>query len=310
MKRRDFLKTSAAAAGLAGSLTPLQALKAGEMPGTVSDSTATAPADDRPADYLRRVQGRSFLRRLTPASSATNRVSPMPPAERVKRNIVPRHGFCSTAPGTTVGECLISGNGTMNIELMGEPYSEQVLFHHESLLMPWKRPLEAPKVADIFPQVRQMVLEGNHGEAMSLAVERMSASPIKQSTEPHLTIPAFLMRLDFPKSSAVKDYLRTVAFETGELNVHWSDDRGEWVRQTFASRPENVVVQRLAAPAGQSVNVRISLQKSAQWSMNNGMTWGGRPTRGAVQGRRGRRSSPGRQRTAVDLPMSLGPLGR
>ena len=50
----------------------------------------------------------------------------------------------------------------MTIELMGDPYSEQILFHHESLLMPWKRPLEAPKVADIFPQVRQLVLDGKH----------------------------------------------------------------------------------------------------------------------------------------------------
>ncbi len=80
-------------------------------------------------------------------------------AERVRRKIVPRRGFCSIAPGELVSESLTSGNGTMTIELMGDPYAEQILFHHESLLMPWKRPLEAPKVADIFPQVRQMVLD-------------------------------------------------------------------------------------------------------------------------------------------------------
>ena len=85
----------------------------------------------------------------------------MPLAERVRRKIVPQRGFCSIAPGDLVSESLTSGNGAMNIELMGDPYAEQILFHHESLLMPWKRPLEAPQVADIFPQVRQMVLDGN-----------------------------------------------------------------------------------------------------------------------------------------------------
>ena len=94
----------------------------------------------------------------------------MPLAERVRRKIVPQRGFCSIAPGDLVSESLISGNGAMNIELMGDPYSEQILFHHESLLMPWKRPLEAPQVADIFPQVRQMVLDGKHAEAIALAV--------------------------------------------------------------------------------------------------------------------------------------------
>ncbi len=207
----------------------------------------------------------------------------MPLAERVRRKIVPQRGFCSIAPGDLVSESLISGNGAMNIELMGDPYSEQILFRHESLLMPWKRPLEAPNVADIFPQVRQMALDGNR-EAMSLAVERMNASPIKQNTEPHLTIPAFLMQLDFPKTASVKNYLRTVNFENSEIKVLWTDEHGDWLRQTFASRPDNVVVQLLTATAGQTMNVRISLQKSAEWSMSNGMTWGNHPARGATKG--------------------------
>ncbi|HXR06520.1 MAG TPA: glycoside hydrolase N-terminal domain-containing protein, partial [Candidatus Acidoferrum sp.] len=207
----------------------------------------------------------------------------MPLAERVRRKIVPQRGFCSIAPGDLVSESLISGNGAMNIELMGDPYAEQILFHHESLLMPWKRPLEAPQVADIFPQVRQMALDGNR-EAVSLAVQQMNAGPIKQNTEPHRTIPAFLMQLDLPKTASVKNYLRTVNFENSEIKVTWTDEHGDWVRQSFASRPDNVVVQWLTAPTGQSVNVRISLQESAEWSMSSGVSWGNRPARGASKG--------------------------
>jgi hypothetical protein len=165
----------------------------------------------------------------------------------------------------------------MTIELMGDPYSEQVLFHHESLLMPWKKPLEAPQVADIFPQVRQMVLAGKDREAMALALRHMNDGPIRQDTNPHLTIPAFLMHLDLPKTASVKDYLRTVDFETGEAKVHWTDEHGDWVRQAFTSRPDDVVVQWLTAPAGQLVDVRIALQRSAQWSMVSGMDWGSHP---------------------------------
>ena len=125
-----------------------------------SAKAGAASADNRPAEYLRRVQEDRFLPK-PPAPARSYPISPMPLAERVRRKIVPQRGFCSIAPGNLVSESLISGNGAMNIELMGDPYSEQILFHHESLLMPWKRPLEAPKVADIFPQVRQMVLDGN-----------------------------------------------------------------------------------------------------------------------------------------------------
>jgi hypothetical protein len=198
----------------------------------------------------------------------------MPLAERVRRKIVPQRGFCSTAPGTLVSDALISGNGAMNIELMGDPFAEHILFHHQSLLMPWKRPLEAPNVADIFPQVRQLALEGKTRDAVALALQHMNNSPIKQDTEPHLTVPAFLMQLDSPKAAAVKDYVRTLNFENGEIQVAWTDEHGDWLRRTFASRPDNVIVQWLTAPAGQKVNVRISLQKSAEWSMRSGMDWG------------------------------------
>jgi alpha-L-fucosidase 2 len=186
-------------------------------------------------------------------------ILPMPLDQRLKRNIVPKHGFCSIVPGRTLSEGLTSGNGAMNIELTGDPYSEQVLFHHESLLMPWKRPLEAPKVADLFPQVRQMVMDGKYQEAIEMAFKEMEKGPIKSNTWPHPTVPAFLMRLDFPKTASVKDYLRTVNFESSEANVYWNDEHGDWLRQTFTSRPDNVVVQRLTAPKGQLVNVRITL---------------------------------------------------
>ena len=273
MKRRDLLKTSAAAAGLMGSL---KYRRCSPRPKAIPKSirpTGAPLADNRPAEYLRRVRGDSFLPK-PPAPARPYPVSPMPLAERIRRKIVPQRGFCSIAPGSLVSESLTSGNGAMNIELMGDPYAEQILFHHESLLMPWKRPLEAPNVANIFPQVRQMVLDGKNREAMALAIQHMNESPIKQDTEPHLTVPAFLMQLDFPKAAAAKDYLRTVNFENGEIKVAWTDEHGDWLRQTFASRPDNVVVQWLTAPAGQTVNVRISLQKSAEWSMRSGMDWG------------------------------------
>ena len=278
MKRRDLLKTSVAAAGLIG-------VVAEGDPQEPSEHTVVPPADNRPAEYLRRVQGDRFLPK--PPAPATYPISPMPLAERIRRKIVPQRGFCSIAPGKLVSDSLISGNGTMNIELTGDPYEEQILFHHECLLMPWKRPLEPPAVANIFPQVRQMILEGKNREAVALAIQHMNDGAIKQDTEPHLTVPAFLMQLEFPKAAQAKDYLRTVNFENGEIKVAWSDEHGDWVRQTFSSRPDNVVVQWIAAPAGQPVNVRISLRKSAEWSMRSGMDWGSHSGIGATAPDRG-----------------------
>jgi len=274
MKRRDFLRTSGAATGLMGPLKASPKLAADESePKETSEQTGAPLTDNRPAEYLHRVQKDPFLPK-PPAPARSYPIAPMPLEERVRRKIVPRRGFCSIAPGELVRDSLTSGNGAMRIELMGDPYAEQILFHHESLLLPWKRPLPPPQAADIFLQVRQMVLAGRDREAMTLALQRMNDSPIKQDTEPHPTVPAFLMHLDLPKAEPVRDYLRTLDFETGEAKVHWTDEHGDWVRQTFTSRPDNVVVQWLTSPPGQPVNVRIALQESAEWSMVSGMDWG------------------------------------
>jgi hypothetical protein len=164
MKRRDFLKTSTAAAiALAGSDKLRQASAVGKgghegstqvsnspaaKAGTVSGrGSSAAHLGDTPKGKIppkSPVFAASFL-------SPEVKISPMPLAERLRSGIVPRQGFCSTIPGTTVSEGLTTGNGAMYIEVTCDPYAEQILFHHESLLVPWKRPFEAPKAAEVFP---------------------------------------------------------------------------------------------------------------------------------------------------------------
>jgi hypothetical protein len=287
MKRRDFLKTSTAAAiALAGSQHVVQASTAGEhaqdgsaqVSGTHAAKAGLAPGQGLPVSHPGATPASAFppkppvfaASRLSPGV----KISPMPVEERLRRGIVPRKGFCSTASGATFSEGLTSGNGHMNIEVMCDPYSEQILFHHESLLVPWKRPFEAPKAADVFPQVRQLVLDGKYQEAIELAFKEMNKGPIKQNTGPHPVVPAFTMHLDLPKTDSVKNYLRTVDFESSEIKVHWSDAHGDWVRQTFTSRPDDVVVQFLTAPNGQQVNARIAVQKYSR-GMRLGGLFGG-----------------------------------
>ena len=256
MKRRDFIKTGAVAAGLAGSLKFLPSLKAAE--GDSPKSPAPGAEENRSADFLRRAQSDQFLPK--PPVSVAASIPPMPLAERVRRKIVPRRGFCSLSPGSGA---LLSGTGAVNIELDGDPYTEQIPFRHEMLYVPRRRPAECPNIADILPQVRQMLLDGKYHEAAALAYQKWHANPVQGGGMGFGGGAGFSMRLEFPKSASVKDYLRTVDFESTEMKVHWTDERGEWVRQTFTSRPDSLVVQWLTAPKGQSVNVRITLSAGA-----------------------------------------------
>ena len=270
MKRRDFLKKGTVVAGLGSSpslMLPLMA-EPNELQHVPQELTTQVAAGEeiRSAEYLRRARADQNLPKAPVVVESHGlsgaRISPMPMAERLRRGVVPRRGFCSIAPASDA--LLISGDGHMTIDLLGDPYSEQIVFHQESLLMPYKRPFYAPKIGDVFTEVRQKLLEGKFHEAADLALQNWQKSPMyPRLGEPHFTVPAFAMHLDFPRASAVTNYLRTADFESTELKVLWTDERGEWVRKTFTSRPDNVVVQWLTAPAGQGVSVRIALQRSA-----------------------------------------------
>jgi alpha-L-fucosidase 2 len=260
MKRRVFIRNSAITAGLVGTSSALLTT-AKSCTNKPSRFSGMAGDEIRSADYLQRVQSQENLPKPIEYRESYQppvdvQISPMSLDERIRRKIVPKHGFCSIEPSRAG---LISGNGPMNIVLTGDPYSEQISFHHEELIMPWKRPYEANKVAHILPQVRQLLLDGKYQEAVDLAFEEWQNGPIKINTWGHPTVTAFNMHLDYPKTSSVRDYLRTVNFETSEANVYWNDERGGWNRKTFTSRPDDVVVQFLNAPQGQSVNVRITL---------------------------------------------------
>lgn len=264
MRRRDFLKNSALAAGLAsapGMLAPLLEAEAVSNPPAETAPTPVTSKEARSSGYLARARSDKLLPKqpVFAAFQASGvRIAAMPIAERLRRGIVPRRGFCSIRPGS---DALLSGNGPMSIEAVCDPYSERVVFRHESVFAPHKH-FEAPDIAPIFPRVRQMLLDGKYHEAARFAYEEWHKTPLPPGAG-FAGGPAFAMHLDLPSTASVGNYLRTVDFESTELKVHWTDERGDWVRSMFASRPDNIVVQKLTAPAGQTVNVRIEFERSA-----------------------------------------------
>jgi len=277
MKRRAFLKNGAITVGLVS--TPSLFLKTAEGSDQKPSRLSGGEQEEiRSSKYLNRVRTDKYLPKLPVFAKSKQtpaiQISPMQLEDRIKRQIVPQRGFCCLEPG---GEALSSGNGAVNIEVVGNPYSELIPFSHESLFTPRKKSLEAPKIANVFPQVRQMMLDGKYNEAVMLAYNEWQKKPATRGMGMFGGM-RFSMLLEFPKSTLIKDYLRTVDFESTEVKVHWTDERGDWVRRTFTSRPDNVVVQWLTAPSGQSVNVRIKM------SEGGGRSFGGAPTSGGSGG--------------------------
>ena len=186
-------------------------------------------------------------------------IVPMPLAERIKLGIVPRRGLCSIVPGEVDNDLLRSGNGKMYIKVAGNPLSEKIIFRHERLLVPWKMPFEAPDIAYILPEVRKLIMEGQYDKALNLSLDAATKAGMPPGIMTHELIPAFTMKIDQPKAGAIHNYLRTLDFESDEIKVLWEDQKGQWERNSFVSRPDNIVVQLLTAPKGQLLNAKIAL---------------------------------------------------
>ncbi|HEY6907062.1 MAG TPA: hypothetical protein VI230_06305, partial [Ignavibacteriaceae bacterium] len=114
MKRRVFIKKSAITAGLVGSSSLLLTTVAGcnENSSQNSGRKRVVQKEIRSDEYLKRMKSdKSLTKKPVFAESylpEKSLIKSMPLKERLKRNIVPKRGFCSLAPG---GEALSSGNG-------------------------------------------------------------------------------------------------------------------------------------------------------------------------------------------------------
>jgi alpha-L-fucosidase 2 len=192
-------------------------------------------------------------------------VSAMPLAERLRQHAVPNRGLCSTIPATSTEGGLFSGNGTMNISVFGDPFTEQVLFNDEDILQPWKtgKPVEAPKIAYVLPEVRKLMLQGEYKKALDLSLDASAKAGLPQGMGHPSSHPAFNLRIvTQDPAHAVSNYLRTLDFENGEVRVTWTDKAGIWERRSFVSRPDNIVAQSISAPSAGLLNLDIQLDTS------------------------------------------------
>lgn len=164
---------------------------------------------------------------------------------------VPDRGFISLRPAAIWEEALITGNGKMGALVMSQALDETVILSHERIFLPIHEPLPAPDTGAHLPEIRRMLKNGENQTAADFVVDlsRQEGYGNKRWTDPF--IPACDLRVSMSPHGDVRDYTRSLDFETGVAAVRWTDDRGMFTRRTFASRLANAVVMLLEGPRGQ-----------------------------------------------------------
>ncbi|MBM4154966.1 MAG: alpha-L-fucosidase [Lentisphaerae bacterium] len=170
---------------------------------------------------------------------------------------VPPRGFVSSQPARIWEEGLLSGNGTIGINVLGRPLDERIIFTHERLFMPMGPPvMPADQSARLF-EVRSLIDRGLYRQATEL---QFNLSGQKGFLYPDNFVPAFDLTITSTARGAVRDYSRSVDFQTAETAVRWSDDRGTFERRMFASRSDRVAVLSIAGSAPGLLDCRLALE--------------------------------------------------
>lgn len=169
---------------------------------------------------------------------------------------VPQRGFVSLTPAETWEEGLISGNGTIGANMLSRPLDETIIFTHARLYLPDGAPAPPPDTSARLVEMRQLIERGLYEEAMQKGYE---ISGRKDFQYPDAFVPAFDMCIETAAKGEVRDYARSVDFQTGVATVHWADDRGAFERRLFVSRADGVAVLQITGPGRGAIDCAMKL---------------------------------------------------
>jgi hypothetical protein len=164
----------------------------------------------------------------------------------------------------------LAGNGKMGIIVFGNPLNETTIYNDRGFFMAAssERSFNQVSAADL-TTIRNNCAAGNFAAANTLAV---NASGYAGGGEGNKH-PGYEMLISIPQNGTVSNYSRTCNYRTGEIAVNWTDNLGNWVRKSFVSRQDNVIVQYLTAPTSGTISCSIQLSTDPGMHFDSGMTF-------------------------------------
>ncbi|WP_457031623.1 glycosyl hydrolase family 95 catalytic domain-containing protein [Kitasatospora sp. P5_F3] len=165
-----------------------------------------------------------------------------------------RHGIHDTAPATRWEDAYLSGNGRHGALVHGRTDAETVVITHHDLVLPDAASgVAPPALAGELAAVQDLLLAGEQAAAVS----RFGGDWEPRYVQPFH--PGFAVGWVRSRRSEVTEYRRELDFRTGVVTTRWREGGGEWLAECFVSRADDVVVQRLVAPEGSTVEAEIGL---------------------------------------------------
>ncbi|WP_309712873.1 glycoside hydrolase N-terminal domain-containing protein [Armatimonas sp.] len=160
-------------------------------------------------------------------------------------------------PAADWNAALPVGNGRLGAMVFGDAETERLQLNEESLWDGSAQDRHNPKAKAALPEVRKLIFEGKHQEAEALCKEALLGVPERIHSYQTLGDLFIEQTLEGP----AKGYRRALDLDTATVTTHFSVKGMNFVREVFASSPDNVIVVRLRADKPESLTLKIRLTR-------------------------------------------------
>lgn len=186
-----------------------------------------------------------------------------------REEILPKRNICSLWPAEQQNDAIVTGNGSLRVEVYGVPFRETLIYSHESLYVPIRKGVpELPDLTAVLPEVRRLLRTGEYDKASELMRgywEEQGFGRNLYVTDNNRVMPmptlskvrAFELKIE-SKEREFQNYLRSLDLLTAEVSVRFTDKDGEWLRRTVPSFKHNLVYQTVESPKEGTLNATFS----------------------------------------------------
>lgn len=180
-------------------------------------------------------------------------------------------------------EALPVGNGHLGAMVFGGVSDERIQINDNTLWDGYSLDPNNPEGREALPEVRRLLFEGRNNEAVELATRTMLGRPSR--IKPYQSLGE--VWFDTPVAQT-DDYVRSLDLSTGVATTKYTSEGVTYMREVFASAPDDVVVVRMTADRRGSISFNMTLKREENalvTSSATGLLLSGRIAREDAEGK-------------------------
>lgn len=162
------------------------------------------------------------------------------------------------------------GNGRLGAMVFGGTDKERLQLNEDSLWLGWPDDDNNPAAFPALAKIRALLFAGKYAEAQRLTNHTQICLPGENGSFGSYTTLGDL-ELNFPAHKSAEDYRRQLSLDDAVARVSYRVGDAHYVRETFSSYPDQVLVSRITCdqPGGVSFTVRLSRSEAAKTVATN-----------------------------------------